>query len=129
MVFILLAIGIIGISAGNGGWMCWFLIWLSIIYLLMWIRYYYSVTKIYKKMSDKRITVSVGADNITIRTSEHLSVMKWSLIKKVWSFPDVLLLFTYGHWNYVVIPVVPLGEELKKYVEDRVREHGGKVCS
>jgi hypothetical protein len=127
VIFMLLVAGISGLWAGDGGGIAWCLIWLSIIYAFVWLRYYFGVTKNYERMPDRHITVMVAADSITMKTSEHLSTMKWSLIKKVWSFPDVLLIFTYGRWNYIAIPVEPLGQELKKYVEDKVRECGGKV--
>ncbi len=78
-------------------------------------------------MPDRHVTVHVEAESITFQTSEHTSTMKWSLIKKLWSFPDVLLVFTYGRWNYSMIPVAPLGEELRRFIEDKVKEHGGKV--
>jgi hypothetical protein len=123
----LLVAGISGLWAGDGGGISWCLIWFSIIYAFVWLRYYLSVTKIYEKMPDRHVTVLVEVDKISTITSEHLSTMKWSLIKKVWSFPDVLLLFTYGKWNYFAIPVAPLGQELKNFIEDKVRECGGKV--
>ena len=78
-------------------------------------------------MRDRHVTVRIEPESITLRTSEHVSTMKWSLIKQVWSFPDVLLLFTYGRANYVGIPVAAIGPESKRYVEDRIRQHGGKV--
>jgi hypothetical protein len=54
--------------------------------------------------------------------------MKWSRIKKLWSFPDVLLLFTYTQQTYSMLPTGPLGEDGKRFIEEKVREHGGKVA-
>jgi len=122
-----MAIGVIGLITGEYSGIYWFFVFLSIMLMLVWIRYYFHTTKIYKEMPDRHVKLSVAEDSITFQTSEHLSTIKWSLIKKVWKFPDVLLLFTYGHWNYMAIPVAPLGADLAGYIEDRVRKNGGKV--
>jgi hypothetical protein len=39
-----------------------------------------------------------------------------------------LFLFTYDHQTYTMLPVASLGEELSGYIEEKVREHGGKVA-
>lgn len=124
---IVLAIGITGLVMGDGSGFWWLITILPVVYALMWIRYYVRVTKILSEMPNRRVTIRVEPETITFQTSEHTSTMKWSLIKKLWSFPDVLLVFIYGRWNYSMIPVAPLGEELKRFIEDKVKEHGGKV--
>jgi hypothetical protein len=124
---IVLAIGVAGLVMGDGSGFWWLLAIFPVVYALMWVRYYFRVTKILDEMPDRRITVRVEPETITFQTSEHTSIMKWSLIKKLWIFPDVLLVFPYGRWNYSMIPVAPLGDELKRFIEDKVKEHGGKV--
>src|SRR5436190_1969000 len=121
------AIGIAGLVMGGGDGFWWLITILPIVYALTWVRYYFRVTKISDEMPARHVTLRVEPESITFQTSEHTSTMKWSLIKKLWSFPDVLLVFTYDRWNYSVIPVAPLGEELTRFIEAKVNEHGGKV--
>jgi hypothetical protein len=125
---VVLFIGIAGVVITNGDDFWWLITIIPIGYALIWVRYYLRVTKIADEMPERHVTVRVEAESITFQTSEHTSTMKWSLIKKLWSFPDVMLMFTYGHWNYHLIPVAPLGEELRRFIEDKVKAHGGKVA-
>ena len=124
---ILVALGFLTMLAGFPAWMPWLFIWIPFGIGLVWVRYYFTVTKIYGEMRDRRVTVRIEPESITFRTSEHVSTMKWSMIKRAWSFPDVMLLFAYGRTNYVGLPVAAIGPELKGYVEERIRQHGGKV--
>ncbi len=105
----------------------WLLGIVALIPLLLWLVYYYRITHIRYEMPDRRVTVRVELDSITFETSEHRSTLKWSGIKKLWSFSDVLLLFTYTKQTYSALPVAPLGEELRRYIESKVRENGGEV--
>ena len=126
-VVLLLLLGIASAMAGFATWMPWLFISVAIGVGLVWLRYYLFVTKAYDEMRDRRITVRIEPDTITFRSSEMVSTIKWSLIKQAWSFPDVMLLFIYGRTNYVTLPVAPIGEELRSYVVERIRTHGGKV--
>jgi hypothetical protein len=122
-----LAIGVAGLMVDNGEGFFWFITVLPFGYALIWVRYYFRVTKMSYGMTGRNVTVRVEPESITFQTSEHISTMKWSLIKKLWSFPDVLLVFTYSPLNYSMIPVAPLGEELRCFIEGKVKKHGGKV--
>ncbi len=110
--------------------------WLSLVAIGLpvsvgaaWWRYYRRAADVCATMPDRHVTVRVGPESISFQTTEHTSTLKWSRIKRVWRFPDVLLLFTYDKTaGYTMLPTAPLGEELRRYVEDRVREHGGDVA-
>jgi len=127
LAIVLLALGIFSMLAGYSAWMSGLFIGTPFGLGLVWLRYYLMVTRIYDQMRDRRVTVRIEPESITFRTSEHVSTMKWSMIKQAWSFADMLLLFTYGRTNYVGLPVAAIGPELKRYVEERIRQHGGKV--
>jgi hypothetical protein len=78
-----------------------------------------------------RVSVRIEPESITVKSEKGDSTVKWSAIKTVWRFPDVMLLF----WDKknrlecsFAVPVASLGEEVSRYIEDRVREHGGKVA-
>lgn len=91
------------------------------------ISYYFRATRIQAELPPRQATIRIEPEGISFVTSDYSSTMKWSLIKQVWKFPDVLLVFAFGKWNYTAIPVAPLGNEARQFIEDKVREHGGKV--
>ena len=105
--------------------------WIAIILLIYasaWFAYYRRALRICREMPDRKITVRIEPETITFQTSEHVTTMKWSRIRKLWSYPDVLLLFTYDSQTYLMLPVAPLGEDGKRFIEEKVREHGGQVA-
>jgi len=124
---IIMVIGIAGLVVGKGEVIWWFLTVFPIFYALMWLHYYIQMTKIIDENPDRSVTVRFAPDSITFQSSESSSTMKWPRIKMLWSFPDVLLVFFYGRGLYAMIPVAPLGEELRHFIQDKVKENGGKV--
>jgi hypothetical protein len=101
---------------------------LSVIPPLLWLVYYLQVTRIRYEMPDQRVKVRIESESITFETSEQNTTLKWSAIKQLWIFPDVMLVFTYTKQNYTAIPVAPFGEESRRYLETKVRENGGEIC-
>jgi hypothetical protein len=106
--------------------------WVPIIIALMavlslgWL--YFKVTSRWVELPDNRITVSFESEGVTFKTSETVSTMKWSTIKRLWKFPDVWLVFWFkGSDRFSPLPVEHLGPDLTKAIEDKVREHGGQI--
>jgi len=122
-----MAIGIGGLIVGAGDGFWWLVIGAPAAYAGFWRAYYDRVKKIREEMPDHRVTVRVEPESITFQTSERTTTIKWSGIKAVWSYPDVLLLFTYDRQTYTAVPSAALGEELRRFIEDKVREHGKVV--
>ncbi len=50
----------------------------------------------------------------------------WRIVKKLWRFDDVWLLF-YTNQTYSTLPVGEIPDEVKQFIVDRIRSHGGKV--
>jgi hypothetical protein len=78
-----------------------------------------------------RFTVRVESESITVTSEKGSSTLKWSAVKTVRKFPDVVLLF----WDKknsldraIALPAASLGEEVSRFIEDRVKEHGGQVA-
>ena len=124
---IVLAIGLGGLILDGGNVFWWLIAIPPVIYTLLWVQYYLRITKAANELLGLRVTIRIGPESMTFQTDEHTSTMKWSAIKNLWSFPEVLLVFTYNRFNYSLIPVPLLGEELKQYIEAKVSENGGKV--
>lgn len=83
----------------------------------------------FEEVSDNRITVRVEPESITFESIEMVSTLKWSAIKRLWKFPEVLLIGCHKNTKtgFSPLPVAPLGAELCRFIEEKVREHGGKV--
>ena len=124
---IIMLVAILALAAGWEGHFWWVMIILPAIYAALWFRYYVRVVKICDEMPDRKVTVRIEPESITFQTSEHSSTMKWSRIKKLWRYPEVLLIFTYDQHTYSMLPAGPLGEEGRQFIEEKVREHGGQV--
>jgi YcxB-like protein len=102
---------------------------ICLIPVFLLILVYFKTTRHFEESPDKRITVRVEPESITWESSESVSTMKWSAIKRLWMFPDVLLIFTYKKAQvYSALPVAELGVEVSKTIEDKVRQYGGQVA-
>jgi hypothetical protein len=108
-VVMILAIVALTVGRTEGFW--WGVILLPVIYFAFWFGYYKRAVKICYEMPDRKVTVRIEPESITFQTSEHSTTMKWSRIKKLWRYPEVLLLFTYDQQTYSMLPVAPLGED------------------
>jgi hypothetical protein len=51
---------------------------------------------------------------------------KWPVVKKLWRFPDVWLLF-YTNQSYSTLPVADVSAEARQFIEEKIRSHGGIV--
>lgn len=122
---LILVIGIICLAKGIvAGWV--FIgvsVWIAVLFLKQYMR---AVTPADER-SDRKVTIRVESDSITLRTSQKESTLKWSEIKEVWSSPDVLMLFPQGTRQYIAMPVASLGDDLRQYIETNIRQSGGKV--
>jgi len=107
----------------------WLPLIICLIPVLVFVRVYFKMTRAFEELSDKRVTVRVEPESITFETSESVSTMKWSAIKRLWRFPDVLLIFRYktADLTFSALPVAQLGAEVGRAIEDKVRQHGGQV--
>jgi hypothetical protein len=135
----LLPIGIIGalgvffhLHKGQSGGAYWLLICVSISPFAIWAVYYWATGQIRTAGAAPRYTLRVEPESITIICAKGSSTLKWSQVTTMWRCPDTIFLF----WNKktdldhaVVIPTTSLREDLCRYIEDRIREHGGVVAS
>lgn len=125
-VIMVLAIAALIIGRAESFW--WIIIILPVIYALIWFGHYRKAVRVCKEMPDRGVTVRIDPEGITFQTSQHTTTMKWSLIRRLWSYPDVLLLFTYTQQTYTILPSAVLGDDTRRFIEEKVREHGGQVA-
>ena len=55
------------------------------------------------------------------------TTLQWSAVKELWQFPSVWLLL-YSKTQFSTLPVACLPPDLQTFVQERVREAGGKVA-
>ncbi len=93
-----------------------------------WFRYYRRAPQPCDNLTDRRIIVCFDPDTITFETAQGSSAVQWILIDALWRFPEVLLLLTGGKPpTYSILPTEPLNSELRSFIEDKIRAHGGDV--
>ncbi len=93
-----------------------------------WWRFLQRSVAVCESMPDRSVVVRIEPDSISFQTSEHATTIKWSRIIRVWQFPDVLLLFTYDKNSaYTLLPTASIGEDLSRFLLDKLREHGCEV--
>ncbi len=128
-IAVLPALGVAAYLSGIGS-SCLLIISIGLPVLIasMWWSYHRRAADACKTLPDPRVTLLLEAESIGFRTSEHSSTLKWTRVKQVWRFPDVLLLFTYDtNAGYTAVPTKELGGEGTLHLLEKVREHGGKV--
>jgi hypothetical protein len=135
---VFLPIGIIGLLGvwlhsqkreSGGGY--WLLICISISPFVLWAMHHWATSQMRATGAIPQYTVRVEPESITVTSEKGSSTLKWSAVKTVWKFPDVVLLF-FGKKlilaNAIALPPASLGVEVSRYIEDRVTEHGGRVA-
>ena len=125
----IMILGVAWLTLGTDQPLWWLAVILPAGFWALWVRHYLTVAKICDTMSDRRISVRVDDDSITLQSADGQATMRWSSIKRLWRFPEVLLLFWHRKdSNYSILPVETLGSELAQFIQDKVREHGGEVA-
>lgn len=124
---VVLALGLVLVLSRYGGWLGYLAVLAPFAIPVAWSNYVNTAVKAAQELRDSGVSVTLTDESITFETSQHCCRMNWSLLKDVWRFPDVWLLFTYSVMSYVLIPTEALDEELRSFIETRVGEEGGKV--
>jgi hypothetical protein len=136
LVFLPIGIfGLIGVwlhsQKGESGGGYWVLICISVAPFVLWGLHHWATSQMRPSGAIPRFTVRVEPESITVKSEKSESTIKWAAIKTMWRFPEMILLF-WDKKNQLdhsfALPVASLGEEGSRYIEDRVREHGGVVC-
>lgn len=123
-----LVVAAIALAAGSAGGFWWVVIIVSALYLLIWAGHDLRMVKMRDERPDPMVSIRMEPECITFQSSEQTTTMKWSGFKKLWRFKEVLLVFLHGQRAYLILPAGPLGEEGRRFLEDKVREHGGQVA-
>jgi hypothetical protein len=79
-----------------------------------------------RRMAQPTALVTFTDTGVATRSDLGGGDVSWRAITQVWKFPEVWLLFV-AKGTYFMIPTEALADDVRKFICDKVREHGGKV--
>lgn len=126
-LFIIFLIGAAALIYGQAESIVWMAVIVPLILFGMWSRYYFQAVNSCLQLTDRKVTLRIEPETLSFFMADRSSTIKWSVIKKIWVFPDAILLFIHGEQTFSAIPTAPLDEETKQFILTKVKEHGGKV--
>lgn len=133
-----LPIGIIGLlgvigsfHSGKSGGAFWLLVGISGLWPVLWVLHYLATGYIRLAGPAPRFSAWIGPESITITSDKSSSTLLWSQVTAMWRFPDLVFIF----WDKktdldhaIALPTSSLGTDLSRFIEDKVRQHGGVVA-
>jgi len=94
---------------------------------LIFLVQYFRAVRILARNPDRLVTVQFDPETISFQTEQVSTTIKWVRFKRLWNCPEALVLFGYHPAVFWLLPIGPLGEDGRLFVEDQIRSHGGKV--
>jgi len=127
-----LVIGVIGFQVDHRPEkrvLYWIFICFPLVPYLVYGRPYRSRVRVKAGDLDRRITMRIGFDGISVDGGEISNNVRWGGIKQLWKFPDLFLLFTDTQLPiFITLPIGELTDETRTFIETKIREHGGQVA-
>ena len=78
-------------------------------------------------MSDPTTKIVVEDDGLSMVTSDHSSKMKWGLVKEIWRYPDLWLVFFHSDEHYTIFSTDGMSDYIATKIADEVTAAGGVV--
>ena len=119
--------GIITLIAGGRGLFQGASITVLVGYFWLWYRYYRNAVKTANELANRSITVKFDEEDVSFQSADHLSVVKWSRVKKIQKLNEAWLFHIYSDSHYSLVPTSRLDDELKAFIEQRIVKHGGQI--
>ena len=113
----------------------WIIMTLAVLLVLaaavavaLYIGYYRSSLRKFRTMSTPRATFRADESSFTMTSDAGTTTLQWSAVKELWQFPSVWLLL-YSKTQFSTLPLACLPPDIRAFVQERVREAGGKVAA
>jgi hypothetical protein len=113
----------------------WLLITLAVLFVLavalavaLYAGYYRNSLRKFRKMEKPQATFRADESSFTMSSDAGTTTLQWSAVKELWQFPSVWLLL-YSKTEFSTLPLACLPSETQAFVQERVREAGGKVAN
>jgi hypothetical protein len=131
-ILLLLIMGSLSLLGDAGSWTNGLLAGVAMLSLAMILVFLVSS---YRQGMSRLAAMTIPKARITC-TEQKLSLQSdagnaevpWNAIKKIWSYPDVWLLF-YSDSQFSTLPVQDVSLEMREFIKGRVVSAGGKVIS
>ena len=94
----------------------------------LYIGYYRNSLRKFRTMSTPRATFRADESSFTMTSDAGTTTLQWSAVKELWQFPRVWLLL-YSKTQFSTLPLACLPPDIQAFVQERVREAGGKVAA
>jgi hypothetical protein len=133
------ALGAIGLAASSFGWVvlgyrtwlvgCFMAVsgFLFVLSLLVFVTFRTRSLRKLRAMPAPTAAWTFTEESLSTETQLAQSKIAWSLVKKLWRFPDVWVL-VYSRSDYSLLPVSDIPSEVQAFIVERVRANGGKVA-
>ena len=113
----------------------WIIVTLAVLLILaaavavaLYIGYYRNSLRKFRTMSTPRATFHADESSFTVTSDAGTTTLQWSAVKELWQFPSVWLLL-YSKTQFSTLPLACLPPDIQAFVQERVREAGGKVAA
>jgi len=117
--------------AGNHSWyvgvLGTVLIFGVIFAIALFLNHYRSALKKLRQMHPAQATLQLSDSGFVMTSTIGTSQLTWAAVTDVWQFPTFWLLF-FSKAQFVTIPLETLSQETRSFVEQNVRNAGGKVA-
>lgn len=131
-------LGAVGLIAGATAFMLGYRHWLIAVLIVVFallLLLAAAAFLIYRQRSLRRLrdmgasaaTWTFAEDGLSTETPLAKSQIAWSLVKRLWRFPDVWIL-AFSRSDYSLLPADGLSAEVREFIATKVREHGGTVA-
>ncbi len=129
--FILIPIaGYMWFGLKSRGWITATFLALSIVFFFVMVAIYfvyrYRSLKIFEQMESPQAEWRFNDNSFSVSSDIGKAEYKWKIIKKIWKFKSVWLLF-YANQSYSTLPVDSMSAEIMEFVQQRVTQNGGKI--
>jgi hypothetical protein len=110
---------------------CWFYLIIPVLSLLpslLLVHSYFKTLRMFAKLKDQRVTIQIEETGMIFHTNGSATSIKWGDIKRIWQCSDFWFISGQSPIRvFMPLPVAPLGAEMIKTIEDKIRQHGGQV--
>ncbi|THJ24076.1 MAG: YcxB family protein [Nitrospira sp. CG24E] len=132
LMLVVLAAILVGIIALGAS--LWLIVTLAVILAIaagiavaLYVGYYRNSLRKFRTMEKPQATFCADESSFTMSSDAGTTTLQWSAVKELWQFPSVWLLL-YSKTQYSTLPLACLPPETQAFVQERVREAGGKVA-
>ncbi len=99
-----------------------------LVAVALYIGYYRNSLRKFRTMSTPRATFRADESSFTMTSDAGTTTLQWSAVKELWQFPRVWLLL-YSKTQFSTLPLACLPPDIQAFVQERVREAGGKIAA